>query len=155
MKKQFKQLNRSNFERAKSDEAAFSIQENIASLFQPDTTLAEQYFDNLRRRTVLQPEKRLMLAILEDAIDTFQENVLAESGKAKIRFDQAEEWILERDQDWIFAFESICEELGLDPRYLRQGLLRWKQQQLLKHGGADNTEMKDRPRYAAVGGRYR
>jgi hypothetical protein len=153
MKKQFKQLNHGNFERAKRDEAAFSIQDNIASLFQPDTTLAEQYFDNLRRKTALEPEKRLMLAILEDAIDSFQDNLLAQTRKAKMRFDEAQEWILERDRDWVFSFESICEELGLDPRYLRQGLLRWKQQQLIKHAKADNPDLKERPRYAAAGGR--
>ena len=45
--------------------------DRIASLFQPDTLLSAQYFDNMRRRTLLEPEKRLMLAILEDAVNCF------------------------------------------------------------------------------------
>jgi hypothetical protein len=154
MQKPFRKLSGDNLEeRSKADDSAFSMQENVASLFQPDTLLAAQYFDNLRRKTVLEPEKRLMLAILEDAIHCFQDNVLAQSGKAKTRFDEVQEWIVERDRDWVFSFESICEELGFDPRYVRQGLLRWKQQQLLKHAKTDNGEVRERSRYVAAGGR--
>jgi len=66
------------------------------------------------------------LAILEDAINCFQENLMAESGKGKKLFNETEEWILEEDGDWIFSFRNVCEHLGLNPAYLRQGLLRWK-----------------------------
>jgi len=65
--------------------------DRIASLFQPDTLLSTQYFDNMRRRTLLEPEKRLMLAVLEDAVDSFQENLSAESGRRKMLFDDAEQ----------------------------------------------------------------
>jgi hypothetical protein len=26
----------------------------------------------------------------------------------------------------LFAFDNVCEILGLDPEYMRAGLLRWK-----------------------------
>jgi len=29
--------------------------------------------------------------------------------------------------DWIFSFVNCCDALGIEPDYLRQGLLRWKQ----------------------------
>lgn len=48
-----------------------TMDEKLASLFQPDTLLSTQYFDNLRRNNLLEPEKRLMLALLEDAIHSF------------------------------------------------------------------------------------
>ena len=54
--------------------------DNIGCLFQPDTLLAEQYFED-RRGQSLGPEKRLVLAILEDAILTFQDNHAARDGK--------------------------------------------------------------------------
>jgi len=57
--------------------AAYRNDEKIASLFQPDTLLSAQYFDTLRRKTLLEPEKRLMLAILEDAINCFQDNLFS------------------------------------------------------------------------------
>lgn len=68
-----------------------------------------------------------MLAILEDAIACFQKYVLARDARGKTLFRDAEEWILEEGSDWIFSFENICEVLGLDPKYLRQGLVRWKE----------------------------
>src|SRR5690242_9661133 len=49
--------------------------EKVTSLFQPDTLLSDQYFENFRRKTVWQPEKRLMLAILRDAIACYQDNL--------------------------------------------------------------------------------
>jgi len=107
-----------------------NAEEKIASLFEPDTLLSAQYFDNLRRKTILEPEKALLLAVLEDAINCFQDNVLAESGKAKKRFDEAEEWVLDEGGDWIFSFRNVCEHLGFSPDYVRRGLLRWKEKKL-------------------------
>jgi len=107
-----------------------NAEEKIASLFEPDTLLSAQYFDNLRRKAILEPEKALILAVLEDAINCFQDNVLAESGKAKKLFDEAEEWVLDEGGDWIFSFRNVCEHLGFNPEYLRRGLLRWKEKKL-------------------------
>jgi hypothetical protein len=103
---------------------------NIASLFEPDTVASAQYFDNFQRKTPTEPENRLLMAVLEDAIHCFQDNVLAEGGKSKKLFDDAEEWVLKECADWIFSFRNVCELLGIDPEYLRAGLMRWKQKQL-------------------------
>jgi len=88
-----------------------------------DSQLLEIQF----KKNTPEGEERLMLAVLEDAIEYFQEYVLAEDKKSKELFQEAEEWILEKDSDWIFSFENICEVLRLDPNYIRQGLLRWKE----------------------------
>ena len=101
--------------------------EKLASLFQPDTLLSSQYFDSLRRKTLLEPEKRLMLALLEDAIHCFQDNLSAQTARKKKLFDETEDWIVETDGDWIFSFDHVCETLGFTPEYVRQGLLRWKE----------------------------
>jgi hypothetical protein len=100
--------------------------EKIASLYQPDTTLAGQYFDTLRRKTELYPEKTLLLAVLEDGIRSFQENVGATDNKRRQLFAEAEEWIFDGSSDWLFSFENICTTLGLNPEYLRKGLRRWE-----------------------------
>ena len=107
-----------------------NAEEKIASLFEPDTLLSAQYFDNLRRKTILEPEKMLLLAVLEDAISCFQDNVLAETGKTKKLFDEAEEWVLDEGGDWIFSFRNVCAHLGFNPDYVRRGLLRWKEKKL-------------------------
>src|SRR5437762_5486454 len=64
---------------------------STASLFQPDKLLSAQYFDDRRRKAPLEPVKRLMLAILEDAINCFHHR--ARCGKSQRLFDEAREWI--------------------------------------------------------------
>jgi hypothetical protein len=114
-------------------QTGLTADEKIASLFQPDTVLSAQYFENLRRKTLLEPEKKLMLAILEDAVNCFQDNLSAPNGKGKKLFEEAEQWIVELGSDWIFSFEHICEALGFNPEYVRQGLLQWKERHRSKH----------------------
>jgi hypothetical protein len=116
-----------------SERGGLTSEEKIASLFQPDTLLSDQYFENLRRKTFFEPEKRLMLAVLEDAIRYYQDNWFSRNSKRKRIFDETEEWILTPDSDWVFSFEHVCETLGLSPAYLRRGLLRWKQRKQNQH----------------------
>ena len=108
-------------------ETGLSVEERVSSLFQPDTLLPDQYLDTFRRKTHLEPEKMLMLAVLEDAIACYQKHLFARDGKGRAMFQDAEEWIMEERSDWLFSFESICEVLGLEPQYVRQGLARWKE----------------------------
>jgi len=115
------------------DHASLIWEEKLTSLFQPDILLPAEYSETVRRKVSSEAEKRLMLAVLEDAVQCFQDNVSARSGRGKRLFEEAEEWILETNSDWVFSFESICEVLGFNPQYVRQGLLRWKEKNLLKH----------------------
>jgi hypothetical protein len=107
-------------------ETKLNVEEKVASLFQPDTLLPGQYLDTYRRKTHLDAETRLMLAVLEDAVACFQKYVLARDGKGREMFRQAEEWIVAEESAWLFSFDNISEALGLNPAYLRQGLMRWK-----------------------------
>ena len=68
---------------ATSERGGLTSEEKIASLFQPDTLLSDQYFENLRRKTFFEPEKRLMLAVLEDAIRYYQDNWFSRNSKGK------------------------------------------------------------------------
>jgi hypothetical protein len=113
-----------------SYEKGFTVEDRLASLFQPDTLMPAQYLDTYRRKTHLEPEKRLMLAVLEDAIACFQKYLLVRDGKGREMFRDAEEWILEEDSKWLFSFENVCEALGYNPAYLRGGLKRWKEAML-------------------------
>ena len=115
-----------------SYETGLSMEERVTSLFQPDTLLPEQYLDTFRRKLHLEPEKKLMLAILEDAVACFQKYVFARDGKGKALFRETEDWVLEQQGDWLFSFANVCETLGFEPDYLRQGLIKWKQHQLVE-----------------------
>ncbi len=102
-------------------------EERALSLFQPDPALPYRYLETLKSKSLLQPEKRLMLAVLEDAIICFQKHVRCRGMKSRRLFLKAEEWILEEDPRWPFSFQNICEVLELDPDYVRCGLTQWKQ----------------------------
>ena len=114
------------------DQTALTPDERIGALFQPDSLLSTHYFETLRRKTISEPEKRLMLAILEDAIHCFQDNLFTRNVRGRRLFEEAEEWIVEADGDRVFSFENICETLGFNPAYVRQGLLRWVANKLPK-----------------------
>jgi hypothetical protein len=119
-----------------SYETGLSMEERVTSLFQPDTLLPEQYLDTFRRKLHLEPEKKLMLAVLEDAIACYQKYVLARDGKGKSLFREAEEWVQDKGGEGIFAFNSICESLGLNPDYLRRGLSEWKKHSMVQRAQA-------------------
>lgn len=89
-----------------------------------DTLLPSQDAD--RKRARRSPEKRLMLAILQDAVDEYMKNALSQGRRRKRLFKETEEWIWSPDRSWLFSFENICEAFDLDPDNLRQGLERWK-----------------------------
>jgi hypothetical protein len=110
-----------------SYERSFNLEDRLAALFQPDTLIPAQYLDTYRRKTHLEPEKRLMLSVLEDAIACFQKYVLARDGKGREMFREAEEWISAEESEWLFSFDSVCEALGFNPAYVRAGLVRWKE----------------------------
>lgn len=120
------------FALARKDEVSRSVEEKVASLFQPDVLLADQYFGVFRKKSHLEPEEKLMLAVLEDAVYCFQNYIFARDKKGKALFREAEEWIMEEDRDRFFSFENSCEVLGFNLNYVRQGLMHWKERRLAK-----------------------
>jgi hypothetical protein len=115
--------------------SAYWAHENVVSL-QPDMLALGEFCQTCPRRISLEPEMALMLAVLEEAISCFQRYVLAPGGKGRRLFREAEQWIMETDNEWLFSFENVCEALGLSPDFVRSGLLRWKEQRLAKSIGA-------------------
>ncbi|HEY2989567.1 MAG TPA: hypothetical protein VGL11_17740 [Candidatus Binatia bacterium] len=110
-----------------SYEKGFNAEERVTSLFQPDTLLPAQYLETQRRKTHLEPEKLLMLAVLEDAIACFQKYMLSRDAKGRQMFRETEDWVLEEESEWLFSFDNICEVMGFNPQYIRRGLMRWKE----------------------------
>lgn len=99
-------------------------------------TVDEVSLGTLRRKLHWDPEKKLMLAVLEDAIACFQQYVCARDRKGKVLFKEAEHWFQDTNSDWPFSFANVCETLGFDPDYLRQGLAQWKAARLESRGKA-------------------
>jgi hypothetical protein len=104
--------------------------EETASLFQPDCLLPVQYFENFCRKIQTEPEKRLMLAVLDNALACFQKYFLSRGGRGLRLFRETEEWIFREKSGRAFSFVNICEIVGFDPQYVRQGLLRWRERRI-------------------------
>lgn len=102
------------------------MKEKIAGLLGSDIVMPEQFFDTMHRSAHLEPEKTLLLAILEDAIHNYRKYILAQDRVGQERFAEAEHWIMHAEDDWIFSFKNVCELLELDPEYLRHRLRDWR-----------------------------
>ncbi|MGH7829762.1 MAG: hypothetical protein ACREP8_06245 [Candidatus Binatia bacterium] len=109
---------------------SLSVEEKEYALFQPDILLSAVFFDAFRRKRRPEPEYRLMLAVLQDAVSCFQKYMFVRDERGKRFFREAEDWILEENSDWVFSFEGVCEVLGFNPEYIRQGLVRWKEREM-------------------------
>ena len=125
--------------------AAATVERNVglrgggAVELEPEAVLPSQYFAQAAVDASLQPEKRLMLAVLEDAVGTFQKYVNARERTAHRLFEEVADWFASEDGEWPYSFVNISNALGLDADYLRSGLGRWRERQVAATGGGSNV----------------
>jgi hypothetical protein len=97
----------------------------LNKLFEPDELAPAQFYATTRRTFHADPELRLMAACLEDAVATLTTDQRRCSRRQRREFNEAMRWIIDAsDDDWVFSFVNVCESLGLDPAFLRAGLIR-------------------------------
>ena len=68
-------------------------------------------------------ERGLMRALLEDAIGCLTGEI-GHRRERHILAADARQWIEDRDRQWPFSFENVCDGLDIDADYLRERLLR-------------------------------
>lgn len=95
-----------------------------AARVEPETVVPSQLFDTGIGAT-LQPEKRLMLAVLEDAVAVFQRHLSAPAPQGDRAFDETVAWIWSEDVSWPYSFLNVCEHLNLHGERMRKGLNLW------------------------------
>ena len=70
-------------------------------------------------------EQRLMLALLADAINVYQQGVLSRNTRKRLLFIDAERWITASAKSrHAFSFDTVCDALGINPSMLRRRMLR-------------------------------
>jgi hypothetical protein len=119
----------------------------------PETVLPVQLFAQVRG--LWQPEKRLMLAVLENALSPLLRNPARRHGRMVERRPLTAEvkaWIASDAGQWPFSFVNICHVLGLDEDALRAALLgrgtggpRSSQDPTRKDGGSPRALMLGEP----------
>jgi transposase-like protein len=107
-----------------------TLDEKLPGLFEPDTLLPIQYFEAMRRKHLLEGEKRLILSVLEDAIECFMKCIDSPTNKGQRLFREADEWIFLEDKRWVFSFDNVADMLDINPEYMRRGLREWKERKL-------------------------
>jgi hypothetical protein len=96
----------------------------LTRILEPDTLLPSQFYGNGGLPRHLEGERRLMLAILRDAVECLDKYRGARNGPNRELYENALLWIEERDTYWLFSFNNICDLLGINPEYLRAFLLK-------------------------------
>ena len=83
----------------------------------PDTVLPVQLLKALPHQ--IQPERRLMIAVFEDAVWCLRKYRAATQPSQKRLFRDACEWMTAEPDGNLFSFSTICEVLGIDPGSVR------------------------------------
>jgi hypothetical protein len=95
----------------------------------PEVLLPVQFVDLFQRSSGRIPELVLMAAVLEDAILSFCRCADARGVRSHQLFQETVEWFESHDVTWLFAFENICDALGLEAEWIRGLLHRWEDEQ--------------------------
>jgi hypothetical protein len=137
--------------------------EEIGAVFQPDTVLPSQFFAALREKGYVEGEKRLMAAVLADAVDVYMKMAFSGDSRGRQLFIDAEAWLFGDDnRQGLYAFGNICDVLDLEPEYIRRGLLDWKRRRVATIRPSDafrrepqarrgTSDLRDEPLKKAVG----
>ncbi|MEX0804438.1 MAG: hypothetical protein WD688_14145 [Candidatus Binatia bacterium] len=96
----------------------------LARILEPDIFLPSQFYGTGGLSRQLEGEKRLMIAILKDAVECLDKYRDARNISGHSHYQNALEWVEDNSTDWLFSFNNICDLLGFDPDYLRAVLLK-------------------------------
>jgi hypothetical protein len=92
-----------------------------SALFQDSGIVPAQFYPHRRGAAETEPIRRLMIAMLVDAVQCFQAGE-RQTVKRKEVWD-ARTWIFGRYADFPFSFVNVCAELGVSPHRIRRQLL--------------------------------
>jgi hypothetical protein len=81
------------------------------------------------------PERRLLLAVLLDAIVCVQRIPSTPPGRLRRELEDSKRWVRSENRAWPYSFVNVCEALGLAHEPIRRALLS---------GHLDRLERTDR-----------
>jgi hypothetical protein len=96
--------------------------EGVRGWHEFEAVLPEQYF-RAPGVAALQPEKRLMLAVLEDAVLHYL--------RGPAFAPDTVEWFASNDTSWPYSFANLCDSLSLDRDAVRSALQRRRDRRLV------------------------
>ncbi len=100
-----------------------SIWEGVHGVTLPEVDPTDDIGADVRQ--VAQPERRLLFAILADAIVRFRRLATAPRHATR-ELIEAERWIRSDDREWPCSFVNVCEALDIAYGPLRRAVLGWR-----------------------------
>jgi len=98
---------------------AFSpdLRDLLAGMREPDDT-------PLHHQVRLHPERRLMLAVLYEALIDYERGMRGDLKDEPWVFRRVLAWFRSDDTRWPYSFVNVCEAVGLSPAAVRSALRR-------------------------------
>jgi hypothetical protein len=116
---------------------------------QAGAVLAMQFHGDRRGTAMTEPLRRLMVAVLVDAMRCFRRNVGAPQPAKRREFVEVQSWIFSDKDNGFFSFGAVCEALEVDPKAIRKRLVHWTDSSMpptnlnegFGAGGSDNAQL--------------
>jgi hypothetical protein len=96
-----------------------------AEFSQSQAVLPLQFYGSRRGTLESQPLRRLMSAMLIDAVRCYQTKFKKHQSGRRQEFAEVQSWLFSGRDNGPFSFRAVCDELEIDPEAVRQGLTRW------------------------------
>jgi hypothetical protein len=77
-----------------------------------------------------EPLRRLMVAVLVDAIRCVQTKFAARRPSIREEFAEARSWIFSNEDSSVFSFQTVCDALEMDANAIRKCLVQWEEKRL-------------------------
>ena len=94
--------------------------ESHAERVQTSPLLPRSLFRFLRHATAGQGERRLAVAVLEEAVDCLDERQANSEFEGRLTRWEAEMWFESEDSEWPFSFKNVCFVLHLEAEAIRE-----------------------------------
>jgi hypothetical protein len=117
----------------------------------PVSVLPKHFFGQLRSRTSGLGERRLAVAVFEDAVHCLEKCRKAADLESRTLYVEAEQWIESKEREHVFSFESVCSILGLRPHSIRERFHLWREGRLRESDGIPAGILEKQGDAAALG----
>jgi hypothetical protein len=95
-----------------------------------EVLLPVQFHDRPNSASTGEPLRRLMVAMLVDAIRCVQTKFDARQPSRRQDYGNARSWIFSSDEKPVFSFKAVCDALDIDASVVRKYLVQWEEKRL-------------------------
>jgi hypothetical protein len=100
----------------------YAAHDDLPNIFAGVGILPIQYGESRLRKLPSEGERKLLFAVLEDAIRSYLRHRDRAEARRNEEFVEAAEWLSCDEECGPFSYVSVCEALGIDADGLRAGI---------------------------------